>query len=185
MVSAGGSEFTPARNDGQTTGQVKLWDAVARLELGELVGHTSTVFSAAFTAGGKTLATGGADQTVRLWDTATRKEQAVLKGHAEAVWSVAFSPDGQTLASAGADRIVILWDVATGRRLGTLQGHDEEVRAGVGPTAKPWPRARRRTSACGIWIPCSSGPFSKGTREVAVGRSRDGTLLASGSAMKP
>ncbi len=129
MVSAGGSEFTPARNAGKTSGQIKLWDATTRQELGELVGHTSKVFSAAFAPNGQTLATGAADQTVRLWNTTTRQEQAVLKGHTDAVWSVAFSPDGKTVASAGADRIVILWDIATGQQRGTFNGHEEEVRA--------------------------------------------------------
>ncbi len=77
------------------------------VKLGELAGHTSKVFSAAFAPSGQILATSSADQTVRLWDTATRQEKAVLKGHTEVVWSVAFSPDGTTLASAGADRVVI------------------------------------------------------------------------------
>ena len=42
MASAGGSEFTPARNEGKTTGQVKLWDAVARKELGVDRRHVHT-----------------------------------------------------------------------------------------------------------------------------------------------
>ncbi len=129
MVSAGGSEFTPARNGGKTSGQIKLWDSVAQKELGEFIGHTSKVFSAAFSPDGKTLATGAADQTVRLWDTATLKEQTILNGHRDAVWSVAFSPDGKFVASAGADRIAIVWDVATGQQIGTFKGHEDEVRA--------------------------------------------------------
>ena len=129
MVSAGGSEFTPARNGGKPSGQIKLWDVTARKELGEFAGHTSKVFSAAFSPDGKTLATGAADQTVRIWDTATLKEQRILKGHTDAALSVAFSPDGKSVASAGADRIVIVWDVATGEQLAMLKGHEEEVRA--------------------------------------------------------
>jgi outer membrane protein assembly factor BamB len=129
LVSAGGSEFKPARNGGKTTGQVKLWDVAAGKELGEFVGHTNKVFSAAFSPDGRMLATGSADQTVRLWDVATRQQRAVLEGHADAIWSVAFSPDGKSVASASADRTVKLWDANTGEERGTLRGHEDEVRA--------------------------------------------------------
>lgn len=129
LVAAGGSEFRPARNGGTTTGEVKLWDMTTNAERGVFAGHTSKIFSAAFSPDGQSLATGSADQTVRLWDVATLKERAVLKGHTDAIWSVAFSPDGKTLASAGADHSVKLWDVATLQERGSLQGHDEEILA--------------------------------------------------------
>ncbi len=129
MVSAGGSEFTPGRNGGKTSGQIKLWNVAQRKEIGELVGHTSKVFSAAFSPNGKSLVTGAADRTVRLWDTSTLKETANLKSHTDAVWSVAFSPDGKTVVSAGADRRVIVWDIASGQPVAELKGHEEEVRA--------------------------------------------------------
>ena len=37
MVSAGGSEFTPARNAGKTSGQIKLWDADTGREVQRLL----------------------------------------------------------------------------------------------------------------------------------------------------
>jgi WD40 repeat protein len=127
LVSAGGSEFKPARNGSKTSGEVKLWDVAAKAERGQLSGHTNKVFSAVFAPDSKTLATGSADNTVRLWDVATGKERTVLKGHTEAVWSVAFSPDGKTLASASWDRTVKLWDADTGKERTSLQGFAEEV----------------------------------------------------------
>jgi outer membrane protein assembly factor BamB len=129
LVSAGGSEFTPARNGGKTSGQIKVWDVAAKKERGQLTGHTNKVFSAAFAPDGQTLATGSADQTVRLWDVAKMAPRAELKGHAEAVSAVAFSPDGKTIVSASWDKTVRLWDAATGEHHGTLQGHEEEVLA--------------------------------------------------------
>jgi outer membrane protein assembly factor BamB len=129
VASAGGSEFRPARNGGMTSGQVKLWDRAGGKELGPLTGHTSKVFSAAFSPDSKTLATGSADRTVRLWDVSTGKERLVLKGHTEAVSGVAFSPDGNTVFSASADRTVKLWNVATGEERGSLKGHEDEVLA--------------------------------------------------------
>jgi WD40 repeat protein len=128
LVAAGGSEFTPARNAGKTTGQVKLWDAATRQEIAELAGHTSIVFTAVFSPDSQTLATGSADHSVRLWEAATGKEKLVLTGHTEAVRSVAFSPDGALLASASTDKSVILWDTRTGEQQATLNGHEDEVR---------------------------------------------------------
>ncbi len=58
-----------------------------------LPGHTSRVFSVAFSPDGRTLATAGRDvRTVRLWDVDTGGTLATLSGHTGTVTSVAFSP---------------------------------------------------------------------------------------------
>ncbi len=64
---------------------------------------------------GRTVATGGADQTAKLWDTATGQLLAKLTGHTGAVVAVAYLPDGHSLVSAGEDGTVRFWDAATGR----------------------------------------------------------------------
>src|ERR1700681_2867067 len=62
-------------------------------------GHPGIVFSVAFSADGKTLASGSFDTTIKLWDVATGKNTAPLQGHSGPVYTVAFSPVGKTLAS--------------------------------------------------------------------------------------
>jgi outer membrane protein assembly factor BamB len=127
LASAGGNEFMAAAKNQQRAAEVHVWDLAAGAERGRLVGHTSKVFSAAFSPDSATLATGSADRTVRLWDASTMKERAVLEGHADAVSGVACTPDGTTLASASWDRTVKLWDTATLKERATLKGHEEEI----------------------------------------------------------
>jgi WD40 repeat protein/uncharacterized caspase-like protein len=108
-------------------GTVTLWDISTGREIRVLAGHTGFVFSVAFSPGGHTLASGGAD-TVKLWDVATGHEIRTLTNQVGLFAAVAFSPDGHTLASSGSQlNSLRLWDVATGRELRTLGGRSFQV----------------------------------------------------------
>src|SRR5947209_15990571 len=61
----------------------------------ELKGHNALVYSLAFSASGKLLASGSFDNTIKLWEYPSGKELRSLGGHAAPVYCVAFSPDGQ------------------------------------------------------------------------------------------
>ena len=79
-----------------------------------------------FSPRGKTLVSGGTDNTVILWDPAAGRLRAQLRGHSEAVTGVLFAPDGRRILSTGHDRTVKIWS-ARPSPLRLLRGHTGPV----------------------------------------------------------
>ena len=131
------------------SGEIKIWDA----DNGELLrtierqistayffdkngtlsgieeNYVWSVYSVAFSADGKTLASGGNASNVKLWDADTGELLRTLGGHSKDVVSIAFAPDGNTLASGSKDKTIKLWDARSGELLRTLEGHTDTVRS--------------------------------------------------------
>jgi WD40 repeat protein len=72
-----------------------------------LEGHTSWVYSVAFSRDGKVVASASSDRMVRLWNTATSAALQTLK-HTSWAMSIAFSRDGKVMGSASSDKTVQL-----------------------------------------------------------------------------
>ena len=64
----------------------------------------------AFSADGKTLATGTDFGDLKLWDVAAGKERFALPYQLDYVITVAFTKDGTTLVSTTGDGVVKCWD---------------------------------------------------------------------------
>jgi WD40 repeat protein len=69
------------------------------------------VFSAAFSADGQLLATGGADGKARLWDATTFAPRGQPMLHGAAVLALEWSPDGRRLLTTDLDKKVRCWSV--------------------------------------------------------------------------
>src|SRR5262249_53338725 len=78
LASAGGEADGPQVG---WPGEVRVWDAASGRQVLALKGHTSYVYSVAFSPDGQRLASASADQTVRVWDAASGQPVRVLKGH--------------------------------------------------------------------------------------------------------
>ena len=87
-------------------------------------GHTKSPFAVAWSADGKTLVSGGFDETVRLWDRETGK---LLLTYPDAgrVLTLAVSKDGLRLASGGQDRRLRMYDMLVREPLPSFGGANQ------------------------------------------------------------
>jgi WD40 repeat protein len=92
-----------------------------------LDGHSSGVYSVAFSHDSTHLASASDDNTVKIWDASSGACLQTLDGHSDTVYSVAFSHDSTHLASASYDNTVKIWDASSGACLQTLDSHSGTV----------------------------------------------------------
>ena len=92
-----------------------------------LVGHQGSVYSLAFLANGRQLASASEDGTIRIWDINTGNAVRTLTGHRRSVHAIAVSPNGRLIVSAGNEQDLFLWDVRKSKLIGKLTGHDYDV----------------------------------------------------------
>lgn len=126
-----------------------LWDARTGKRIATLEGHAafqpnaiagtpppkgaSTIYSAAFSADGKRLATGSRDGTAILWDAATGEKLQAFRGENRfndlCVESVEISPDAKHIITRSrnvnirhwAGKSAVLWDADSGREIHTFK----------------------------------------------------------------
>ena len=107
FIATGSSDWT-----------IEVWkvgiEPLKGMDLGDplwiLRGHAGTVTTVAFSANGKILASGGADQRVRLWDLTTGQHLHTFSNHTSKISTVAFARD-DVLASGSSDGTVFIWNL--------------------------------------------------------------------------
>jgi len=111
------------------TSVVKLLDSRDGRLVGVFQGHSSAVWSAAFSPDGATLATGDEAGIVRVSNTAGGQALCTINAHSNTVSSLMFSPDGRVLATGSYDKTARLWDAATGQLILDLPENAKPISA--------------------------------------------------------
>ena len=167
-----------------------LWDVAAGQLLSRIeqpAGESAWVTAIAFSADGRTVASGHDDGKVRFWDVASKKFQGEVQAHPVApvpqpVSALAFSPDGKFLATAGEDLAVRVWDADSHKPVAELRSHTDRVPAlAWSPDSKLLVSAGWDTSAR-VWRPPHADPLmllnSHADQVTTVAYSPDGKYLA-------
>ena len=167
---------------------IHLLDAATGQSIRKLTGHTSPITSIAFSADGRTLASGrrtniARPDTVKLWDTSTGQMVRTLSGNSLAVNDVAFSNDNRTLL-AGAGIEIRLWDATTGQLIRLIKDNPRQADAlAISPDGLTLASGDRNGSIK-LWDAKTgqSTHLLRGhaTAVYALGFSPDGKVLASG-----
>lgn len=108
-------------------GQVVIVDVAGRRVAGRVQGHADTVYCAAMSPDGETLATGSYDRVALLWNWREKKIIRSFSGHNGAIYDLDIDSSGKVLATASADQTVKLWGLENGTRLDTLGQPEGEM----------------------------------------------------------
>ena len=160
---------------------VKLWNTRNWTEITTLR-HDAWVWTAAFSADGKLLATGDASGHVNIWDVQKRNIVTQLQGDTEHIGAVAFSPNNRILAAAGYEGKVKLWEVPNWVYLGTLNANGTVHELSFSPDSRTL--AGTDYEAVNLWAVSAGEKIATLTGHTgwvnATAFSHDGSTLISG-----
>ncbi|MCS7017081.1 MAG: WD40 repeat domain-containing protein [Gemmatales bacterium] len=94
---------------------LRLFDIEQFRETRRLIGHTSSVWSAAISPDSRWAASGSADGTILIWNLRDFVLEKQLRGHTGLIAALAWSTDGSKLYSAAWDGTLIVWDISQGK----------------------------------------------------------------------
>ncbi|HBB31380.1 MAG TPA: protein kinase [Cyanobacteria bacterium UBA9273] len=90
-------------------------------------GELSYVNYLAFTADGKRLLSGTADNKIRLWDLTSGKKNRTIVKYSIPINFFALGPYEQTIATGGANNTIKIWEFSTGKLIRTIVGHSSYI----------------------------------------------------------
>lgn len=98
-------------------------------EHNRLEGHNDMVWAVAYNPDGKTIASGGCDETIKIWGLDGKLLQDI-RAHKACISDISFSPDGKILASASQDKTIKLWQIQGNKPTNpiTLIGHTAKIK---------------------------------------------------------
>ena len=110
--------------------KINIWNAKTFELVKTLKGHKEHVYSLAWTADGRTLISGSADDAsgILTWNTTTWEQHITfLPEHTDVIRAIAISPNQCILASASWDCTARLWNLENGHPVGSPLQHAGDV----------------------------------------------------------
>lgn len=104
----------------------RVWSKDGNL-VSELVGHSDTVTTAAFSRDGERIVTTGWDNTAHVWNARTGHLDATLEGHTDRVTRATFDTSGRRVLTTSADGAARVWNVEGTLASSVLRGHKGPV----------------------------------------------------------
>jgi WD40 repeat protein len=179
------AKFLASGNDDLILWDVASGQLVSRIE--QPAGPEAWVTAIAFSADGRTVASGHDDGKVRFWDVGSQKFLGEIQAHPASpikrpVAAIAFSPNGAFLATAGEDLAVRVFDADSHKLVAELKSHTDRVPSlAWSPDSKTLISAGWDTSAR-VWRPPHPDPLmllnSHADQVTVVAYSPDGKYLA-------
>ena len=111
------------------THEIILWDAASLEEVRRFTGHTDRIKCLNFTRSGKTLVSGGKDETIRYWNVETGECIEYVDGFNTTVLSVCFNSDATKLLVGLESGNVLLIDTDNSSILRKFSDHYGAVRS--------------------------------------------------------
>ncbi|KAF9623404.1 hypothetical protein IFM89_001950 [Coptis chinensis] len=107
-----------------------LWSIGQGNQSHELLGHSNSITSLAFSADGKLLASGSFDGLVQVWDAYSGSHKCTLAGPSDGVEWVRWHPRGNLVLASSEDSTVSLWNADKATHLNIFFGHEGSVTCG-------------------------------------------------------
>jgi len=106
---------------------MRLWDLTTGNTVRKFTGHTSDVYSVAFSADNRQIVSGSRDRTIRLWNTLAECKYTIAdEQHSDWISCVRFSPSAKQplIVSCGWDKLVKVWNLSNCKLRTNLVGHN-------------------------------------------------------------
>ncbi|KAF8910666.1 ribosome biogenesis protein Sqt1 [Gymnopilus junonius] len=143
-----------------------IWDITDSEIIAKLTGHTDSVTSAAWSADGELISTGGMDGKIRIWRRVGKENYRTweflteLQGPDEVMF-LRWHPKGSVLLAGSNDSTLWLWQLPSGNTMQVFAGHIGPVNCGeFTPDGKRIISADQEGSLI-FWDPRSSTPVFK------------------------
>ena len=150
---------------------IQIWNAALIATAKPISNFTyPDIYSAVFSADGKSILIASGDSAAHLLDASTGRLMISFK-HDNIVRSAVFSKDGKRILTAGEDYTARLWDIATGNQIGPSMKHSTYVNNAAFSADGKWIVTASWDNAAHLWDAVT-------LKEIGVSKKHEGVVTS-------